>query len=89
MALFDRKAWHGYTEIARKVKYEIISLDMKAKTANYHVLFSGGLMSGYIIYKNNGKLFKEETKVDIENYFNSSLADLLKFLKGEDKSNDW
>jgi len=72
-----------------KVKYEIISIDMTAKTGNYHVLFSGGLMEGYIIYKKNGKLFKEETKADIENYFNLSLNDLLKFLKGEDKSNDW
>jgi hypothetical protein len=72
-----------------KVKYEIILLDMTAKTGNYHVLFSGGLMSGYIIYKKNGKLFKEETKADIENYFNLTVNDLLKFLKGEDKSNDW
>ncbi len=44
-----------------KVKYEIISLDMKAKTGNYHILFSGGLMEGYIVYKKNGKLFKEKT----------------------------
>ena len=72
-----------------KVKYEIISLEMTAKTGNYHVLFSGGLLSGYIIYKKNGKLFKGETKTDIEDYFNWYVNDLLKYLKGEDKSNDW
>ncbi|MCO5268753.1 MAG: DUF4468 domain-containing protein [Brumimicrobium sp.] len=72
-----------------KVKYEIISLDMVGKKGGFHLLFSGGLMSGYIIYKKNGSLFKEETKTDIENYFSLQVVDLLKFLKEENKSNDW
>jgi len=72
-----------------KVKYEIISLEMKAKSGNYQVLFSGGLFEGYIIYKKNGKLFKKETKADIENYFDTYVVGLLEYLKGENKSNNW
>lgn len=73
-----------------KVKYEIVSLEMKAKTANYYVLFTGGLLEGYIIYKKNGKLFKEEAKTDIENHFNIYVFDLLKFLQGDNNSDsDW
>jgi hypothetical protein len=72
-----------------KVRYEVISLDMTAKSSNYRVLFSGGLLEGYIIYKNNGKLFKEETKEDIENYFNAEIERLTKFIKGETKKSDW
>ena len=71
-----------------KVKYEISSLDMKCKTSNYYVLFSGGMMQGYIIYKKNGKLFKEKAKLDIEKQINIYMMDLLNFLKGEDSSND-
>lgn len=60
------------------------------KTSDYRVIFSGGLLEGYIIYKKNGKLYKEETKSDIENYFNSQVMNLLKFLKGENASaDDW
>ena len=55
------------------MRYEIISLDMlNQDDSKYKVLYSGGLFSGYIIYKKNGKLFKEKAKRDIENYFNTN-----------------
>ena len=74
-----------------KVRYEITSLEMKSKTSDYRVIFSGGLLEGYIIYKKNGKLYKEETKLDIEDYFNSQVLNLLKFLRGENdaSADDW
>lgn len=72
-----------------KVRYEIVALDMKAQSYNYKVLFSGGFLEGYIIYKNNGKLFKEKTKLDIENYFSKEISILVKYLKGESKTDDW
>lgn len=72
-----------------KVRYEIISLDMTSDDGKYRVLFSGGLLEGYIIYKKNGQLFKEGAKVDIENYFNVNINQLLNYLKGEGKMSDW
>ena len=72
-----------------KVRYEIISLDMTSDDGKYRVLFSGGLLEGYIIYKKNGQLFKEGAKVDIENYFNANINQLLNYLKGEGKMSDW
>tara|TARA_B100000586_G_C19908683_1_gene342187 strand:+ start:37 stop:594 length:558 start_codon:yes stop_codon:yes gene_type:complete len=73
-----------------RIKYEIISLEMKAKKYSQYLLFSGGMMSGYLVYKKNGKLFKEQTKIDIENYFNNNLETLKKYLIGEaDQEDDW
>ncbi len=76
-----------------KVRYEIIFLDMyyfnTSLNTNTKVLFTGGLFDGYIIYKKNGKLFKEETKLDIENHFNSQVNDILVFLKGESEDDSW
>jgi hypothetical protein len=45
-------------------------------------------MEGYIVYKKNGKLFKEKAKTDIESYFNNTVSGLSKFLSGEDDSTD-
>lgn len=76
-----------------KVRYEIIFLDMYYYNVSLNtttkVLYSGGLFDGYIIYKKNGKLFKEETKLDIEKHFNSQANDILVFLKGESKDDNW
>ena len=71
-----------------RVRYEIKNLEMKAKSANFYVLFTGGMMEGYIVYKKNGKLFKEKAKTDIESYFNNTVSGLSKFLSGEDDSTD-
>ena len=77
-----------------KVKYEIIKLRMPScchapMMEDYTVLFSGGMMAGYIVYKKNGSLFKPQTKTDIENVFNGIVAELSAALKGESKEDDW
>jgi hypothetical protein len=73
-----------------KVRYEITSLDMTSNDRKYRVLFSGGLLEGYIIYKKNGQLYKEGTKADIENYFNANINLLLTYLNGKsNKKSDW
>lgn len=72
-----------------KVKFEVVALEMISKKRDYKVLFSGGLFDGYIIYKKNGTLFKEETKRDVENYFNNQIILLQKYLLGNNSTNDW
>ena len=77
-----------------KVKYEIMKLEMPQANASsmeksFPVLFSGGMMSGLIVYKKNGNLFKPQTKTDIENVFNGIVAELSAALKGESKEDDW
>ena len=72
-----------------KVKYEIIKLEMPGDNPDYSVLFSGGMMAGYIVYKKSGSLFKPQTKTDIENVFNGIVAELSAALKGESKEDDW
>lgn len=71
-----------------KVRYEIVNLTMKGKNSSYEVKFSGGLMSGYVIYKNNGDLFKKEAKIDVENYFNGQVSSLLLYLDNNNKTKD-
>ena len=74
-----------------KVKYEIVSIEMYNFNANLNknifVLFSGGLFDGYIIYKKNGNLFKEDTKLTIEKYFNSEITKLKEYLTGKIEEN--
>lgn len=72
-----------------KVKYEIETLEMKALKYPQYVIFKGGMFSGYIIYKKNGKLFKESAKIDIEKYFNNEVGSLLRYLKAGNTSDDW
>jgi hypothetical protein len=73
-----------------KVRLEIINIEMKGDGINnkYEVIFSGGMMSGYIIFKKDGKLFKEEAKIDVENYFNGfvlSVKNAILTLESEEK----
>ena len=78
-----------YTEIRfkdEKVRYEISSLSMKSNDKAHEVLFSGGIFSGYIIYKKNGNLFKESAKNDIENYFNTQINIFISYLTGDKQS---
>jgi hypothetical protein len=65
------------------VRMEITALDMKGQDSNYRLLFKGKWLKAYIVYKNNGKLFKPQTKVDIENYFNSEIDLVGRYLKQE------
>ena len=70
-----------------KVRYEITDLKMQGNKG-YSILYSGGVFDGYIIYKKNGTLFKEETKQDIENYFNTEVKKFINYLKS-DKNDNW
>ncbi len=74
-----------------KVRYEIISLEMYGMGGGrkYPLLFSGGLLEGYIVFRKNGKLFKEATKADLESYFNGRVAALAQYLKNGGAKNDW
>jgi len=73
-----------------KVKFEIIELEMPGPSPSYEVIFSGGAMQGYIIYNKKGVLKKEETKNNIETYFNSYIEDLENDLKGiNSESEEW
>jgi len=63
------------------VRYEIIFLDMKGQASNYRLLFKGKWLKSYIVFKENGKLFKPQTKADIENHFNDELYRITQFLK--------
>ena len=65
------------------VRYEIIFLDMKGNASNYRLLFKGKWLKSYIIYKNNGKLFKPQTKRDIEYYFYLEISKIGSFLNQE------
>lgn len=73
-----------------KVRYEIGNLTMKGsgKNSSNEVKFSGGVMSGYVIYKKNGDLFKKEAKEDIENYFNTQVSQLQVYLNNSSKTED-
>lgn len=80
-----------YTELRfkdGKIRLEILSLDMKAKDYKYKLLFSGSIFKGYVIYKKNGKLFKKETKEDLEKYFRLHISNYLNFLTNKTKD-DW
>jgi hypothetical protein len=70
-----------------KVRFEFVDLKMNA--GNYDLKFSGGILSGYVIYKNNGDLFKKEAKDDVERYFNSVVSSYVEFIKGTNKNEDW
>lgn len=43
-----------------KVRYEIVSLGMKGDSGGYSVLFTGGLLQGYIVFKKNGSLLNQK-----------------------------
>ena len=73
-----------------RVRYEIVNLTMKGsgKNSNYEMKFSGGIMSGYVIYKSNGELFKKDAKDDVENYFNAQVSALQLYLNNNSKTVD-
>ena len=83
-ALIDIEAY--YTTDLRffdgRFRYEIINLTMKGKDSKYKLLFKGGFLEAYIIYNKKGKLFKSQTKWDIENYFNIEVRRLAIYITG-------
>jgi hypothetical protein len=70
-----------------KVKYEIIDLKM-ISDANYELFFTGGGMT-FFIYNKNGDLKREETKVEIEKYFNNNIESISNYLKGKVVEDKW
>ena len=72
-----------------KSKFDIIALDMYAKTGGYKVLFTGGLFDGYPIYNKKGELKRPETKKEIEDYFNSQITGISNFLNEKTNNSDW
>ena len=66
-----------------RVKLEIINLDMY-HSSGYKVLFTGGIMSSYPIYKKKKqKLIRPETKTDVEVYFNNKINTIKGYLLEE------
>ncbi|MDN3665604.1 hypothetical protein ACFFU1_16625 [Algibacter miyuki] len=83
-----------YTELRfkeGKVKFEITSIDMKSTAYSTKLYFSGGGNGKtFRIYnEKNGKLFREQIKIALENYFNNHVSDYLDFLNKKKKEEDW
>lgn len=73
-----------------KIKYEVVDLIMKNKNGGNPVIFSGSVMSGFAIYNKSGELKRNETKVDIEKYFNNNIKSIIDAANGQSKSKkDW
>lgn len=72
-----------------RIRYEIVSLKMPSKKYKYGVEFKGSKWSSYPIYENNGKLFKENEKQDIELFFNTFLSDYISYLNDGSSKDDW
>jgi len=71
-----------------KVRFEIIDLVMRNPEYNNDMLFSGGAMSGYIIFNRKGKLKKPQEKSDLEEYFNYQVKKLSDYLNGGSTTDD-
>jgi len=75
-----------------KVKFEIQGLDMyySPDGSKTRVLFEGTGIGAYYIYNKKGELKRDETKTDIESYFNNEITKVADFLAGKsDGKADW
>ena len=73
-----------------KVRYEIIELDMTADNGGRNVYWKGSIWKGYPIFNNKDELRLEETKTDLENYFNAQVNTMSDFLNDKkSKKDDW
>nr|WP_315180422.1 DUF4468 domain-containing protein [uncultured Flavobacterium sp.] len=70
-----------------KIKYEIIDIKM-TNDSNYELYFTGSGFSFYI-YDKNGKLKREETKIEIEKYFNENISSISNFLNSKVIEDKW
>ena len=71
-----------------RVKFEVVNLDMY-HSSGFKVLFTGGIMSSYPIYKKKKqKLIRPETKTDIEFYFNNKINTIKGYLLEEANTTD-
>ncbi len=74
------------------MKFEIQGLDMyySADGSKTRVLFEGSGIGGYYIYNKKGELKRDETKTDIESYFNNEILKIAAFLSGKEVGKaDW
>jgi hypothetical protein len=51
--------------------------------SDHQLLIRGKYLNAFIVYKNNGKLYKPRTKTEIENYFNLQARMISVFLNQE------
>lgn len=73
-----------------KIKFEILDLVMKNRNGPMKAIFSGSSMSGYAIFNKSGELKRDETKLDIENYFNNKIKSIIDAAYDKAKSRkDW
>ena len=73
-----------------KVRYEIIELDMTADNGGRNVYWKGSIWKGYPIYNKKDELRLEDTKADLEKYFNAQVKVISDFLNDKkSEKNDW
>lgn len=73
-----------------KIKFEILDLVMKNRNGPTVTIFSGSAFSGYAIFNKSGELKRDETKIDIENYFNNKIKSIVDAAYDRAKSRkDW
>ncbi len=63
-----------------RFRFEIKNLIMKGSDSKYRLLFKGKFLQAYIVYTNKGKLFKYNTKRDLEYFFNGIVINLSYFV---------
>lgn len=73
-----------------KVRYEITELNMTADNGGRNVYWKGSIWKGYPIYNKKDELRLEETKTDLENYFNAQVKSVSDFLNDKkSEKDDW
>lgn len=73
-----------------KVRYEIIELDMTADNGGRNVYWKGSIWKGYPIFNKKDELRLEQTKADLEKYFNAQVKIISEFLNGKkSEKDDW
>jgi len=74
----------------RKVRYEIIELDMTADNGGRNVYWKGSIWKGYPIFNKKDELRLEQTKTDLEKYFNAQVKIISDFLnERKSEKDDW
>jgi hypothetical protein len=73
-----------------KVRYEIIELDLTADNGGRNVYWKGSIWKGYPIFNKKDELRLEQTKTDLEKYFNAQVKIISDFLnEKKSEKDDW
>ena len=73
-----------------KVRYEIIELDLTADNGGRNVYWKGSIWKGYPIFNKKDELRLEQTKTDLEKYFNTQVKIISDFLnEKKSEKDDW